>query len=298
MAGVLVSGATGFIGSHLVRRLAGEGTPVHALLREGSDASALAALGSTVTLHRHDATTDGLMGILADTRPETVYHLAARFVAEHQTADIVPLIESNLLFATQLAEAAVAVGVRNFVNVGTAWEHFEDGDDNPVCLYAATKHAVESILRFYVEARGLRVVTLKLFDSYGPKDPRRKLFAILREAAASGERLALSPGAQLIELVYIDDIVEALIVAARRLTDGEVEGMERYAVSSGNPLPLRELVETWARVTGKVLNIDWGARPYRAREVMVPWRTGARLPRWRLAVSLEDGIARMEAEPV
>lgn len=298
MAGVLVSGATGFIGSHLVRRLAGEGTAVHALVREGSDAGALAALGSTVTLHRHDGTTDGLMGILANARPETVYHLAARFVAEHQAADIVPLIESNLLFAAQLAEAAVAVSVRDFVNVGTAWEHFEDGDDNPVCLYAATKRAVESILRFYVEARGLRVVTLKLFDSYGPKDPRRKLFAILREAAASSDRLSLSPGAQLIELVYIDDIVEALIVAARRLADGEVEGMECYAISSGDPLPLRELVETWARVTGKVLDIDWGERPYRAREVMVPWRTGARLPRWRLAVSLEDGISRMEAEPV
>lgn len=298
MTGALVSGATGFIGSHLVRRLASEGTPVHALLREGSETGALAGLDAAVTLHRHDGSTDGLIRILADARPDTIYHLAAHFVAEHTPADIVPLIDSNLGFTTQLAEAAVAASVRDFVNVGTAWEHFEDGDDSPVCLYAATKHAAESILRFYVEARGLRVVTLKLFDSYGPKDSRRKLFAILREAAASGERLAMSPGAQLVELVYIDDIVEALLVAARRLSDGEVEGMERYAVSSGNPLPLRELVETWARVTGKVLDIDWGGRPYRAREVMVPWRTGARLPRWRLAVSLEDGIARMEAEPV
>ncbi len=298
MAGVLVSGAVGFIGSHLVRRLVGEGAAVHALLREGSDASCLAELGGTVTLHRHDGSTDGLTDILADARPETVYHLAAHFVAEHQAGDIVPLIDSNLRFATQLAEAAVATGVHDFVNVGTAWEHFEDGDDNPVCLYAATKHALESILRFYVEARGLRVVTLKLFDSYGPKDPRRKLFSILREAAAEGQRLALSPGAQLVDIVYVDDIIEALFVATRRLADGEVEGMERYAVSSGNPLPLRELVETWARVTGKALDIEWGGRPYRAREVMVPWRTGARLPRWRLAVSLEDGIARMEAEPV
>ena len=298
MAGVLVSGAAGFIGSHLVRRLAGEGTPIHALLREGSEASSLAGLEAQVTFHRHDGSTDGLADILAAARPETVYHLAAHFVAEHQAADIVPLIDSNLLFATQLAEAAVATGVRDFVNVGTAWEHSEDRDDNPVCLYAATKHALESILRFYVEARSLRVVTLKLFDSYGPKDPRRKLFAILREAAAGGERLALSPGAQLVDIVYVDDIVEALLGAARRLADGEVEGMERYAISSGNPLPLRELVETWARVTGRVPDIDWGGRPYRAREVMVPWRTGARLPRWRLAVSLEDGIARMEAEPV
>ncbi len=298
MAEALVSGAAGFVGSHLVHRLVSEGTAVHALLRGETDAGPLAGLDGAVTLHRHDGTTDGLLRILDEARPETVYHLAARFVAEHQAADIVPLIGSNLLFATQLAEATAATGVRDFVNVGTAWEHFEDGDDNPVCLYAATKHAVESILRFYVEARGLRVVTLKLFDSYGPRDPRRKLFALLREAAASGEQLAMSPGAQLIDFVYVDDIVEALLVSARRLTDGEVEGLERYAVSSGNPLPLRELVETWARVTGNVLDIEWGGRPYRAREVMVPWRTGARLPRWRLAVSLEDGIARMEAEPV
>ncbi|HEY6099686.1 MAG TPA: hypothetical protein VIW03_09665, partial [Anaeromyxobacter sp.] len=80
--------------------------------------------------------------------------------------------------------------------------------------------------------------------------------------------------------------------AARRLLADEVRGHERYAVSSGAPLPLRDLVGLYARVAGKPLPIEWGKRAYRRREVMVPWRRGTPLPGWAPAVSLEEGIRR------
>ncbi|MBW1712355.1 MAG: NAD(P)-dependent oxidoreductase, partial [Deltaproteobacteria bacterium] len=285
----LVSGASGFVGGHLVRRLAREGQEVHAILRPSSQAGRLAEIKGLV-IHCHDGTTAGLIRIVEAARPEVVFHLASLFVAEHSWPDLAPLIESNVLFGAQLAEAMAACQVTRLVNTGTAWQHYQDRDYSPVCLYAATKQALEDILRFYVEAAGLRVITLKLFDTYGPDDHRPKLFSALSRAAAEGQTLALSPGEQLLDLVHVEDVVEAFVLAARRLLAGQAEQMETYAVSSAAPLPLRQVVETYLKATGRRLSLDWGGRPYRAREVMVPWSKGQRLPGWGPKIGLEEGL--------
>jgi nucleoside-diphosphate-sugar epimerase len=140
----------------------------------------------------------------------------------------------------------------------------------------------------------MSAVTLELFDTFGPDDPRPKLFSLLRRVAETGERLAMSPGEQLVDYVYIDDITNAFATSARRLLDGEARGAERYEVRTGEPLPLREIVETYERVTGRTIDAGWGERPYRDREVMVPYNGGETLPGWRAEVGLEEGIRRME----
>ena len=179
------------------------------------------------------------------------------------------------------------------VNAGTSWQHFEGRDYSPVCLYAATKQAFQDLLAYYVEACGLRVVTLKLYDTYGPLDTRPKLLSLLRKAARTATKLQMSAGEQLVDLVYIDDIVEAFLVAGRRLLDGEVKSAEDYGISSGKLMPLREVVELYQRVTGYKVDVEWGARPYRPREVMMPW-SGLPLPGWTPRISFEEGIRRTE----
>lgn len=298
MRRALITGATGFVGSHLSRRLAARGDALHLVLRPESDRSLLAGLGDHASFHPHDGTTEHLIRIVEEARPDVVFHLASLFVARHEPRDVEPLFRSNLLFATQLAEALARGGVKRCVNVGTAWEHYENADYDPVCLYAATKRAFETLLRFYVERDGLAVVTLTLFDTYGPNDPRPKLFSLLRRAAESGQRLAMSPGEQLIDLVYVDDVIDAFIIAAERLEAGAVVGMENYPVASGQALPLKTVVETYRRVTGTPLDLEWGARPYREREVMTPWSGGQRLPGWVPKTKLEEGIRRMEEADV
>ena len=126
----------------------------------------------------------------------------------------------------------------------------------------------------------MKVIALKLFDTYGPNDPRPKLFRLLKTVSERQEPLAMSPGEQLIDLVYIDDVVKAYLIAAERLQAGLAYDHESYAVSSGRPISLKELVRTYEQVTGKKLPIQWGGRPYRPREVMVPWNRGEKLPGW------------------
>lgn len=235
-----------------------------------------------VTNHLHDGSTEGMVRCVAQARPDVVFHLASLVLAQHVTKDIDVLIQSNVLFGNQLLEAMKVNEVSCLINTGTSWQHYNNEDYNPVCLYAATKQAFEAILEYYVQACGIKAITLKLFDTYGPDDPRPKLFHLLNKAAMSGESLDMSAGEQLIDLVHIDDVIAAYLIAAQRLLAGQVTAHERYAVSSGQPLPLKELVQRYAAISKQTIHVNWGARPYRYREVMMPWSNGKNLPGWQI----------------
>ncbi|WP_409341775.1 NAD-dependent epimerase/dehydratase family protein [Paenibacillus sp. MBLB4367] len=289
----IVTGATGYVGSRLAARLASEGWDVHAVARPDSNPRLLEKLTGNLTIHRYDGTIDRLFAIFQEAKPEIVFHLASVFMAEHRPGDIEPMLRANVLFGTQLAEAMARYGVSRLINTGTSWQHYENSDFNPVCLYAATKQAMDSILTYYVEAASIKVITLKLFDTYGPGDPRKKLFSLLQEAASGRGALEMSGGEQLIDLVYIDDVVQAYRLAAARLLGGLTKGGETYALSSGKPIPLKKLVELVAQSMGRKLPIEWGARPYRKREVMIPWSKGEPLPGWQPTITLEEGLLKM-----
>ena len=291
----LVTGATGFVGGHLARRLIADGDEVHVIVRQGSSVSRIPQGAST---HVYDGTCASLVAAIRAAPPALVYHVAGQFVDRHEPEQIDELIRNNVLFTTQLAEAMDAVGAPHFVNVGTSWEHFEDEDYNPVNLYAASKHASQTMLRWYAEARDLKVSTLKLFDTYGPDDRRDKIWTRLARMAGKPTRLSMSPGRQLIDLVHIEDVVGALKAAGCALLRGEEPAPEGYAVSSGQPRPLREIVEIFERLAETPFDIDWGGRPYRPREVMSTWTQGAAPPLWRPKVSLEDGVRALLAEYV
>ena len=101
----------------------------------------------------------------------------------------------------------------------------------------------------------------------------------------------MSPGEQLLDLVHIDDVTCAFSLCTQRLLLDQVQQPhERYAVSSGRPLSMRQLVALLEQLSGKRLNVTFGARPYRTREVMRPPRVGAKLLGWEPQVGLQDGL--------
>lgn len=285
----LLTGVSGFVGANLARHLMREGWEVHAAIRDASRLEDDLQHGG-MKAHAIDGSTQGIIRLIQDVRPTAVFHLASLFIAEHTPEQVEPLIASNVLFATQLLEGMKEAGVRYLVNTGTSWQHYANETYNPVCLYAATKQAFEDIAKYYVEAASLRVITLQLFDTYGPGDRRQKLFALLRKAADTGMVLTMSPGEQLIDLVHIQDVTMAFLMAANRLITGQGGPLEVYAVSSGRQLMLRDLVELYAKVTGYSPEVVWGGRSYRSREVMIPWNKGQAIPGWRPSVPLEDGL--------
>ncbi len=294
---ILMTGITGFIGHHLAERLINDGHEVYAIVRPTSKIDELSDnLRRNVQFHVYDKDNTVLDIItdlcVDDRRPDVVYHLATNFMNVHRFEDIQDLIQSNVTFGTELLDAMVANNVYNFINVGTFAQHFDDADYSPINLYAATKECFEGIIKYYAEVRNLKCIALHLFDTYGADDKRGKILGLLKKISETGETLKMSPGGQLIDIVYIDDIIEAFIIAGKLLAACKYDYCDTYGVSSTKPIPLREVVKIFESVSGKKLSIEWGGRPYRAREIMVPWKSYKILPGWSPKVSLQEGIKK------
>lgn len=289
----LITGATGYIGAKLCERLLADGWQVYVLVRETGRPLAQTLAGN-VTHHYYEGSTQSVLDAVAAVKPNVVFHLASLFTAEHSSDQVTDLINSNLLFGTQLVEACARAGVKRFINTGTSWQHYRSNTYDPVCLYAATKQAFEDILDFYADACSMRVITLKLFDTYGPDDPRPKLVNLLVKALESGEALGMSPGEQMLDLVHIDDVTRAFAVAAQQLLDGVTcVSHARYAVSSGAPVSVRQLVALLGQISGKSINVSFGARAYRKREVMLPWKGGQTPLGWHVQIDTRAGLTAM-----
>ena len=293
MKRVLLTGATGYIGGHLMRRLLADGKIVHIVMRKGARLDHLKGLPIKNAIHEHDGKTASMLRLVEKAAPDTIFHLAAAAIGEHRPEDVEALVNANVLLGAQLLEAAVKAKAARFVSAGSYWQHYEGRRYSPTSLYAATKQAFEDIQQFYAETTPLKTATLTLFDVYGPNDPRGKLIGLLLEAQRGGAPVKLSPGRQAVDFVYVDDVVDAFLHAARLLESApeEVHGRS-FAVRSSSTITVREFVALCEKLTDAPIPVQWGGRPYRPREVMKPWR-GPVLPGWRCAIGLEDGLRRV-----
>ena len=289
----MLTGASGFIGSHLVGRLRQAGWVVGTIARPRA-ARALDADRAISRSFRYSGKTGELCAAIKEFRPDVVFHLASLFLAQHRTEDVETLIESNVLLGTRLLEAMHLAGADRLVNAGTSWQGGTGAEYDPANLYAATKQAFEDIVQYYVAASGLKCTTLRLFDSYGPGDTRRKLLRLLLDALRTGETLGMSPGRQVIDLAHVDDICRAFSHAGAKLMTRAKPGSSVYAVSGGQRMSVRDVVATLEKAAGKTMSVEFGARPYREREVMMPW-SGPPLPGWMPKITLLDGFRALLA---
>ena len=158
---ILVTGATGFIGHHLLRHVP-DGCRCFVLARATSNTADLPCDG----IYVFDGNIDALAGYMGEHHIEGIIHLAAYYVAQHTSAQVRELVDVNAYFGTAVLEAASHAGVRWFLNAGTIWQNYNVAGDEycPVNLYAAIKQAFIDVARYYQEACGLRFCTLKLSD--------------------------------------------------------------------------------------------------------------------------------------
>jgi nucleoside-diphosphate-sugar epimerase len=298
MKRALVTGATGFIGSHLVAHLHRAGWEVAVIVHTKSLQINDSAVGK---VYDYAGQTADLITAVTDFKPTAVFHLASLFLAAHIPEQIEPLISANVLFGTQLLEAMSKAGCTVLMNAGTGWQNytpeppFDAPNFVPVNLYAATKQAFEDIILYYVQVAGLRSITLRLFDSYGPGDTRRKLLRLLLDTLKTGEPLSMSPGDQVVDLVHVDDICQAFLQAANLALELTEPVAKVYAISGKQRRTLQQVAATLEEAAGRKLPLHFGQRPHRPREVMRPW-DGPELPGWEPQITLLEGFRNCLSE--
>ena len=104
----------------------------------------------------------------------------------------------------------------------------------------------------------------------------------------------MTPGEQLIDIVFIDDVVIAYTKAGDRLMAKKGKKSEEFIVSSGNHITLKNLVKKYYKIMNKKENIIWGGNEYRLREEMIPYSNGKILPGWQPLTDIDEGIKIME----
>lgn len=294
----LITGATGYIGTALARHLCAAEWEVHALLRAASDPAGLNASVRDITCHRLAESEGGTVAALVeDLRPDCVFHLASRIQASHAATDIQPLLASNIALGVELLEGLARINADRqaapsvLVAAGTYWAYGTQGEDAPNSHYAASKRAFEAFLPFYSRHCDVPCCSLLLYDVYGPHDLRGKLIPALIDNARApdAETLALSPGDQLLDLVYLDDVVRGFVDAGEGLRNGSIEA-GRYRLDTGERVSVKGLVSEITAIAGRAPAVEFGARPYTPNQIMVPLETGPRLPGWAPAVSLAQGL--------
>lgn len=295
MKRVLITGATGFIGSHLARSLIPEAR-VFGLFREPLNVEYVEEFEAQLTWLPYDGSYESVEQALQVSRPDMVYHLATYYTGKHSGQETPKLLQSNVILGAYLLEAMASSRCTRLVYTTSVMEHYKGAAYRPLNLYAATKRAFSDLMDYYIDSGLLRAATLVLTDTYGPDDRRPKILNLIREAVHTNAQIALSTGTQDYDIVYIDDVVQALLLAGRHLEREEGCLNRSFQVCSDGVCSLRETVELMLQVNGLTLDAVWGARPPAEREMKQAVRVYPTVPEWTQQVSLEEGLRRFWRE--
>lgn len=293
----LVTGSSGFVAGHVVRRLVSEGHEVTGLdiapPRGHFDASV-----REVTLDVRDR--DGVHALIQETRPELVFHIAAQASVPASMRDPRTDVETNALATLELAFEAAEVGVQRFVFISTGGamhgepppEQLPANEETPVApmsVYGASKAAAEIYLGVVAQQSELEVSILRPSNIYGPgQNPHGEagVMAIVTRAMLRDEPVTLfGDGSQTRDYVYIADTVEAVM----RASEGPPDVCD---ISTGLEVSTGHVFELLASLIGYERPIIYAdERPGDIQRISLDPSRAARVWDWRPHTSFEDGVA-------
>ncbi len=315
---VLVTGAAGFIGSHLVDRLLLEGEDVLGV--DDLSSGTLSNLGDArrtrmgkFTFQRVDVTSTALGEVVKKHKPEVIFHLAAQVDVRKSVKDPIHDAMVNVIGTLNLLEAAVANDARKVVFTSSGGCIYGEPDESrlpvtedqvflpeamPESPYGVSKKIVLDYLRYYKIVKELDYTALALSNVYGPRQEpasevglEGQVVAIFARKMLGGRPCTIyGDGTQTRDFVFVDDVVSAF-VAARDQGSGEL-----INVGSGKELSVNELFARLAELTStRYEPIYAAARPGELQRIVVDPSKAASVLGWGPTVNLEDGLKQTVA---
>jgi UDP-glucose 4-epimerase len=303
----LVTGGSGFIGSALVDRLAGDGHQVTVVddLSTGRLENLDGARASgRVELAEIDLAGPEVAGVVARARPEVVYHLAAQIDVRRSVADPLHDARVNVLGTIALAKAALEAGCRRLVFASSGGTVY--GEPDPAALpiderypprvtnpYGVSKRSAEDYLGSFADLHGLEPVSLRLGNVYGPRqDPHGEagVVAIFCNRLLAGEPVTIfGDGRQTRDYVFVEDVVDAFVAGGRH---PDAAGA-RVNIGTGVETSVLELYDALREVSGRGGEPEFApARPGELARIALDSAEAGRVLGWRPGVGLADGLAR------
>jgi nucleoside-diphosphate-sugar epimerase len=287
----LITGASGFIGSHLTCRLAELGAIVHAVSKKTHRDRVDGVQWWQGDLS--DQTT--AMNIVSSVKPDIMIHLAASVTVQRELEIVLPTLRHNLVSSVNLLTAAVKADCGRVVLLGSLEEPDpEEWEPTPCSPYAASKWSASAYGRMFFQLYGMPVVIARLFMTYGPAQlDLTKLVPYVTLSLLRGESPRLSNGSRPIDWIFIADVVDGLLALSQ--TDGIVG--KTIDIGSGTLVTIRDVVQQLVDLIGPPTEPLFGAladRPYERIRVADIADAEAKSG-WKAKVSLSEGLARTVA---
>lgn len=223
---VLITGASGFMGANLLRRLTEEIPPkkVHVLLRKNSNTWRINNLLKKVSVHVIDLQSQVETSHLCQKiKPKTIFHLAAHGAYPYQQQDEKEIIDTNIICSFNLMQASLGVGFDAFINTGSSSEYginqkpMNEGDTlTPVTAYGVSKAWATLYGQYLALAQKAPITTLRLFGVYGFYEPRGRLVPNIILSLLKKERPTLAAPHFARDFVFVSDVVNAYLSAAEK----------------------------------------------------------------------------------
>ena len=310
---VLVTGAAGFIGSHLVDRLLSEGEEVLGFddLSSGTMANLHDARNSGVgkfTFQRGDITSNLLADVIKRNKPEVIFHLAAQVDVRKSVADPIHDAMINVIGTINLLQAASEAGTRKVVFTSSGGCIYGEPDESrlpvtedqvflpesmPESPYGVSKKVVLDYLRYFETVKELDYTALALSNVYGPRQEpasevglEGQVVAIFCRKMLGGRPCTIyGDGTQTRDFVFVDDVVSAFVAARDK------GSKELINVGSGKELSVNELYGRLAELTGTRFDpIHAGARPGELQRIVVDPSKAGQVLGWAPTVPLDEGL--------